>query len=70
MASRFHIPSACFLIDADTQVHPKSSKESGFQDNTLCFCMTGDMKINSDEERRFKISAVGGCQATNNISKK
>lgn len=42
---------ACFLIDADTQVHPKSSKKSGFQDNPLYFCMTGDMKMESDEER-------------------
>lgn len=42
---------ACFLIDADTQVHPKSSKKSGFQDNPLYFCMTGDRKMESDEER-------------------
>lgn len=42
---------ACFLIDADTQAHPISSKKSGFQDNPLYFCMTGDMKMESDEER-------------------
>lgn len=42
---------ACFLIDTDTQVHPKSSKKSGFQGNPLYFCMTGDMKMESDEER-------------------
>ena len=42
MASCFHIPSACFLTVADTQEHPKSSREMGFHENPCYFCKAGD----------------------------
>lgn len=51
MASHFHIPFACFLTVADTQEHPKSSGEMGFQENPCYFAKQEMWTLEPDKER-------------------
>lgn len=66
MASHVHIPAACFPAVADTQEHPKSPGEMGFQDSLCNFAKQEMCTLEPNVEREglkhistpLKLSAV------------